>query len=167
MLFINKYLCKQVYIFRSVTLEALWLERLLRVSISFYRLLFSFLQKNWFSYVHRQSEVYAIVYLCLLLLMFQAFASALKRPAVFPIPEIILKILYDPERANMLLTGQYVISNRIQNLGFNFHYKTINEACKEVARIFPLKLPVSRSPSFQLHTHHITLGARVLILLSI
>ncbi|KAI8426387.1 hypothetical protein MSG28_005234 [Choristoneura fumiferana] len=72
----------------------------------------------------------------------KSFAKALKRPALFPVPETILNFLFNPERAMIMTKGQHVIPKRVQDYGFEYKYSNIDEACKEVAHLFPKKHPL-------------------------
>ncbi|XP_026316795.1 epimerase family protein SDR39U1 isoform X2 [Hyposmocoma kahamanoa] len=66
----------------------------------------------------------------------QAFANALRRPAILPVPEFVLNTLLNPERAMMLTQGQHVVPKRALENGFKFHYPCIDYACREVAPLF-------------------------------
>ncbi|ESO02241.1 hypothetical protein HELRODRAFT_65077 [Helobdella robusta] len=62
-----------------------------------------------------------------------AFASALNRPAIFPVPEISLNIMYGKERASIITRGQNVYPERTLNYGYKFEFPDIYTACKECA----------------------------------
>lgn len=64
--------------------------------------------------------------------LFQAFASALTRPAVFPMPEFVVDLIFGKERGVLLTTGAKISPKKSIDLGFKFTYPTIEEACKEV-----------------------------------
>ncbi|XP_058444041.1 epimerase family protein SDR39U1 [Malaya genurostris] len=66
----------------------------------------------------------------------KAFASALIRPAVFPLPEFVLNLIFGTERAVLLTKGAKVSPKRVQELGFQYQYPDIRSACKNVARMF-------------------------------
>ncbi|XP_061715179.1 epimerase family protein SDR39U1 [Cydia pomonella] len=68
-----------------------------------------------------------------------SFAKALNRPAFFPVPETILNVLLNPERAMLLTKGQHVTPKRVLELGYSYKYHNLDEACKDVAHIFPKK----------------------------
>ncbi|CAK9827857.1 Epimerase family protein SDR39U1 [Anthophora retusa] len=59
----------------------------------------------------------------------KAFASAMKRPAFIPVPRVFLNILFNEERAKIMLEGQKVIPKRVKELGFQYQYPDINSAC--------------------------------------
>ncbi|XP_041987108.1 epimerase family protein SDR39U1 [Aricia agestis] len=67
----------------------------------------------------------------------KSFAKALSRPAIIPVPEFSLNLLLNEERAMMLTKGQYVVPKRVLEYGFKYKYDNINDACKEVAHLFP------------------------------
>ena len=62
----------------------------------------------------------------------KAFASALCRPHIFPLPEFAVKTVFGSEEANMLLDGQKVLPKRTQDSGYVFKYPDIQSACKQV-----------------------------------
>ncbi|CAG9561196.1 unnamed protein product [Danaus chrysippus] len=66
----------------------------------------------------------------------KSFAKALSRPAFFTVPEFSLNLLLNPERAMMLTKGQYVVPKRTLEYGFQYKYRTIDEACAECAHLF-------------------------------
>ncbi len=51
----------------------------------------------------------------------KALSSALNRPALFTIPEFMLKLIYG-EGASVLINGQKVISKRLEKEGFQFEF---------------------------------------------
>ena len=60
-----------------------------------------------------------------------AFAKHLFRPAIFPVPEFALNLVYGPERANTLTTGAKVIPKRTMESGYQYIYPDIKSACQE------------------------------------
>ena len=60
-----------------------------------------------------------------------AFATSLRRPAFFPLPEIIWNLVFGQERAAMIVRGQKVEPKRTLESGYTFQYPTITEACEE------------------------------------
>jgi len=68
----------------------------------------------------------------------EAFAKAMWRPAVFPVPAFALKWLYGPERAKALLEGQHVSPKRTLESNYQYLYPDLASACKEVARLMAL-----------------------------
>lgn len=66
----------------------------------------------------------------------KAFASALFRPALIPLPEFALNLIFNQERAVLLTKGAKVVPTKVQKLGFHYQYPDIRSACKDVARLF-------------------------------
>lgn len=62
-----------------------------------------------------------------------AFASALNRPAFIPMPGFALKIMMG-EAADMLLTGQRVIPEKLLDAGFEFRFDTVDKAFAETEK---------------------------------
>ncbi|XP_017885628.1 epimerase family protein SDR39U1 [Ceratina calcarata] len=62
----------------------------------------------------------------------KAFASVMQRPALIPVPPIILNSLFNKERAKIMLEGQKVIPKRVKDLRFEYQYPDINTACAEL-----------------------------------
>jgi uncharacterized protein (TIGR01777 family) len=60
----------------------------------------------------------------------KALGEALRRPTIFPVPEFALRILYS-EGAKVLTSGQKVYPKKLLDAGFEFGYKTIEEAVKD------------------------------------
>jgi len=56
-----------------------------------------------------------------------AFASALNRPAFMPMPGFALKVIMG-EAADMLLTGQRVIPQKLLEAGFKFKFDSVDKA---------------------------------------
>lgn len=69
----------------------------------------------------------------------KAFAKALSRPAIFPVPEFALNFLLNEERAMLLTKGQHVTPKRTLEYGFEYKYPDIDAACAECAHLFPNK----------------------------
>ena len=69
-------------------------------------------------------------------------AKVLKKPMLFPpIPEFVFR-LYRGESAQIVLEGSRVSSQKIQNAGFDFKYKTLMDALKEI--LFKRKKRISK-----------------------
>lgn len=64
----------------------------------------------------------------------QAFAKALKRPALIPVPSVVFNILLGSERAKMITQGQKVLPTRPQQLGFKFGFPDIETACQDIVK---------------------------------
>lgn len=62
----------------------------------------------------------------------KAFASALNRPHLFPLPSFVAKGVFGSEEATVLLDGQKVLPKRTQELGYTFKFPDVKSACKEV-----------------------------------
>ncbi|GMM82825.1 TIGR01777 family oxidoreductase [Pseudoalteromonas sp. MTN2-4] len=58
-------------------------------------------------------------------------AKALKRPALFPMPEFVLKLLFG-EMSDLLIFGQNVIPVKLEQQGFKFKYNTLDTALNEI-----------------------------------
>ena len=52
------------------------------------------------------------------------------RPTILPVPEFALRLLYS-EGAKVLTDGQKVYPKKLLELGFEFNYKTIENALAE------------------------------------
>jgi len=65
----------------------------------------------------------------------KAFAGELNRPAIFPLPEFVWRIIFGGERANMICQSQTVLPRRALASGYNFAFPTIKEACEEFAHL--------------------------------
>ncbi len=63
------------------------------------------------------------------------FAQTLWRPAIFPVPEFALNLIYGSDRAKVLTTGQKVIPKRTVESGYQFIYPDLKSACQEFARL--------------------------------
>lgn len=63
----------------------------------------------------------------------KALAKALNRPAIFPVPAFILKILMG-EMSSIVLDGEKVIPKNLNKIGFNFKYPTIDLALSEICQ---------------------------------
>lgn len=68
----------------------------------------------------------------------KAFARALWRPALFPLPEFVVDTLFSKERSVMLTTGAKIQPKRTLETGFKYEFGEIYPACKDVGRLFPI-----------------------------
>ncbi|XP_058127398.1 epimerase family protein SDR39U1 [Anopheles ziemanni] len=66
----------------------------------------------------------------------KAFASALVRPALLPMPIFALNLIFAEERAVLLTNGAKVVPQRVLDYGFRYQYPDLKTACKEVAHLF-------------------------------
>lgn len=57
----------------------------------------------------------------------QTLAKTLHRPCIFTVPKISMRLLLG-EGADLLLFGQFVIPDRLENAGFTFHYPHVDQA---------------------------------------
>ncbi|CDF41126.1 unnamed protein product [Chondrus crispus] len=62
----------------------------------------------------------------------QALADALKRPNLFPVPGVVLKLALGGA-AQVVLEGQKVLPKRLLERGFKFQHETVESAMKAVA----------------------------------
>lgn len=60
----------------------------------------------------------------------KALAKAMHRPAIMVTHGLFLRLLFGRERAKMLLEGQKVIPQRVQQLGFQYRHSDIYSTCK-------------------------------------
>jgi len=63
----------------------------------------------------------------------KTFAGELKKPAMLPTPEFVLRMVFGQERASMICGSQTVLPRRTLNSGYKFAFPTIKEACQEMA----------------------------------
>ncbi len=61
----------------------------------------------------------------------KALASALHRPALFPVPTFVLRLKFG-EGVDALIKGQHVLPRRLLESGFKFSYPNIDEALKNL-----------------------------------
>ncbi|XP_032672328.1 epimerase family protein SDR39U1 isoform X2 [Odontomachus brunneus] len=64
----------------------------------------------------------------------KAFAKAMRRPAMIPLPSFVLQILFSEERAKIMLEGQKVEPKHVKELGFQYQYPDIESACKQLVQ---------------------------------
>jgi len=104
--------------------------------------------RQWISWVHRQDLIRLIIWLldndnCHGVYngtapkpvtnreLTRTLAACLKRPAPFPVPAILLKLLLG-EMASLLLNGQRVKPKRALAQGFTFQFSELQDALKDV-----------------------------------
>jgi hypothetical protein len=63
----------------------------------------------------------------------KALGRAMWRLPLLPLPETLINLAFDAERAVLMTKGQKVIPRRTLDLGFKFSFPDINEACKEAS----------------------------------
>lgn len=61
----------------------------------------------------------------------KALAKTLKRPALFPMPEFVLKVLFG-QMSDLLIYGQNVIPQNLQQAGFTFKYSELEPALADL-----------------------------------
>jgi len=59
-----------------------------------------------------------------------AFAKAMHRPALFQVPEFVMKMMVGDYRSKMLTQGPKVYPKRVIQLGFKYEFPTIESACE-------------------------------------
>ncbi|XP_012157486.1 epimerase family protein SDR39U1 [Ceratitis capitata] len=64
----------------------------------------------------------------------KAFASALRRPCLFPVPEFVVQAIFGKDRSALLLTGAKIKPERTWESGFSYQYPSAKEACLEVVQ---------------------------------
>lgn len=64
--------------------------------------------------------------------MFKELADVMGRPAMFPLPQTVVKMLFGKERMVLLTTGAKIKPEKAIKLGFTFRYPTISAACKKM-----------------------------------
>ncbi len=61
----------------------------------------------------------------------KTLAGVLKRPAIFPVPSFMLKLLFG-EGASILIEGQRAVPKKLKGFNFKFKYPQLEEALKQV-----------------------------------
>ena len=62
----------------------------------------------------------------------KTLGTALKRPTIFPMPEIVIKLLMGQMGEELLLSGKRVLPRKALDAGYIFKYKTLEDALKNV-----------------------------------
>lgn len=104
--------------------------------------------KQWFSWISRDDWVNAVLFLIQHPLegavnltaphpvtqqqFAEEFARSLNRPAIFPMPEPVVKLVFG-EMSHLFLDSQKIMSNRLSNAGFTFRQATLGKALKNDA----------------------------------
>ena len=104
--------------------------------------------RQWMSWVHREDVIGLILY-CLeknetngvynvtaphpvtMREFAETLGHVLHRPAVFPVPGFLLKLLMG-EMSGMILNGQKVLPKRAQSAGYSFKFPKLEPALKEI-----------------------------------
>ena len=58
----------------------------------------------------------------------KTLGTALKRPTIFPMPEIVIKLLMGQMGEELLLSGKRVLPRKALDAGYIFKYKTLEDA---------------------------------------
>lgn len=105
--------------------------------------------KQWMSWIHIEDEVGAIRYLLeddsadgpfnlsapqpvTNLEFTKELARVLGRPAIFPVPGWVLRLLFGEMAESVLLSGQRVLPNRLEQSGFPFQFRRLPEALEQL-----------------------------------
>ncbi|CAD5112333.1 DgyrCDS1565 [Dimorphilus gyrociliatus] len=62
------------------------------------------------------------------------FSKAMCRPALFPIPDFVMRTVFGPDFSKVVLEGQCVVPEKAIQSGYNFKYPDLKSACQEVSR---------------------------------
>ncbi len=66
----------------------------------------------------------------------RAFARAMRRPAVFPVPSFVMNKVFGEERGKVILDGQKVLPKRTLESGYKFVYPDLASACENCSSLF-------------------------------
>jgi hypothetical protein len=64
----------------------------------------------------------------------RTLASVLKRPAVIPLPEMMVKVLFGEMGTELLLQGQRIYPRRILKAGFEYQYSDLRLALSDILK---------------------------------
>jgi uncharacterized protein (TIGR01777 family) len=64
--------------------------------------------------------------------MTKALGVALKRPTIFPMPELVVTLLMGQMGKELLLAGKRILPRKALDTGYNFKYKTLEDALKNI-----------------------------------
>lgn len=62
----------------------------------------------------------------------KAYASALFRPHLIPMPGFVAQTVFGSEAASVMLEGQKVLPKRTLEMSYKFRYPDMKSACKEL-----------------------------------
>lgn len=105
--------------------------------------------KQWFSWIHLDDEVNAIIFLMeredlsgvfnltaphpvLQKDFSRTLGKVMKRPSWLPVPGFLLRLLFGAMAKETLLSGQRVVPSRLLDSGFRFLYPELESALKEI-----------------------------------
>lgn len=67
----------------------------------------------------------------------KSFGKAMRRPALIPLPEFVVNMIFQQERAKLLTTGPKVAPKRTLETGYKFEFPEIDLACKDCSDLIP------------------------------
>jgi len=105
--------------------------------------------QQWFSWIHHEDYINAIIFLIenksssgiynltapravTQGMLAKSVGRILHRPAIFPVPGFVLKLIFGLMAKEVLLGGQRVIPERLIDEGFDFRFPEIDEALKNI-----------------------------------
>lgn len=104
--------------------------------------------KQWFSWIHLEDEINAILHLLenelegvfnlaapkpiLMEKLCKTLGKALNKPCWFKIHPMLLRLMFGEMANELLLTSQRVIPKRLIEAGFKFKYETIEDALQNI-----------------------------------
>jgi uncharacterized protein (TIGR01777 family) len=62
----------------------------------------------------------------------KTLGMTLKRPTIFPMPAIVVKLLMGKMGEELLLTGKKITPKKVLDAGYKFTYKTLEEALTNI-----------------------------------
>jgi len=62
----------------------------------------------------------------------KALGTALKRPTFFPLPKMIVKLLFGQMGEELLLTGKRISPKKVLEAGYDFQFKTLEDALNDI-----------------------------------
>jgi NAD dependent epimerase/dehydratase family enzyme len=62
----------------------------------------------------------------------RTLARVLRRPAIFPLPALMVRLVFGEMGETMLLGGQRVRARRLEETGFHFAYPTLDGALRHL-----------------------------------
>ena len=62
----------------------------------------------------------------------KTLGRVLKRPAIFPMPAFVVKLLFGQMGEELLLAGQRVVPEKMTQAGYEFKYSQLENALKDI-----------------------------------
>jgi uncharacterized protein (TIGR01777 family) len=62
----------------------------------------------------------------------KTLGKVLKRPAIFPMPAFVVKILFGQMGEELLLAGKRVVPDKMVQAGYSFKYADLDSALKDI-----------------------------------